>query len=138
MTSINEMSKKILVTNALPYANNSIHIGHLVGYIQADIWVRYQKMKERDCLYLCASDSHGTPIMLSAEAIGLEPDALAAQYTKEHSKDFQDFLIEFDNFKEYSSLVNIFSKTRLNSVSKSFSFTISAEFKLTIDIAFLV
>ena len=98
MTSTNEMSKKILVTNALPYANNSIHIGHLVGYIQADIWVRYQKMKERDCLYLCASDSHGTPIMLSAEAIGLEPEALAEQYTKEHSKDFQDFLIEFDNY----------------------------------------
>ena len=98
MTSTNEISKKILVTNALPYANGSIHIGHLVGYIQADIWVRYQKMKKRDCLYLCASDSHGTPIMLSAEAIGLEPEALAEQYTKEHSKDFQDFLIEFDNY----------------------------------------
>ena len=106
MTSTNEISKKILVTNALPYANGSIHIGHLVGYIQADIWVRYQKMKKRDCLYLCASDSHGTPIMLSAEAIGLEPEALAEQYTKEHSKDFQDFLIEFDNYHSTHTVEN--------------------------------
>ena len=98
MTSTGELNKKILVTNALPYANGSVHIGHLVGYIQADIWVRFQKMKEKDCLYLCASDSHGTPIMLSAESIGLEPEALAEQYTKEHAKDFHDFLIEFDNY----------------------------------------
>ena len=78
---------KILVFNALPYANNSIHIGHLVGYIQADIWVRFQKLQGLECLYLCASDAHGTPIMLSAEEIGVDPKELAAEYTLQHRQD---------------------------------------------------
>ena len=73
--------KKLLVTNALPYANDSIHIGHLVGYIQADIWVRFQKLQGTDCLYVCASDAHGTPIMLRAEKIGVDPEELANEYT---------------------------------------------------------
>jgi methionyl-tRNA synthetase len=95
---LNEANKNILVTNALPYANGPIHIGHMVGYIQADIWVRFQKMQQRNIVYVCASDAHGAPIMLSAEELGVEPDELAEQYTKQHAKDFSDFLIEFDNY----------------------------------------
>ena len=108
--------KKLLVTNALPYANDSIHIGHLVGYIQADIWVRFQKLQGTDCLYVCASDAHGTPIMLRAEKIGVDPEELADQYTQEHHRDFKDFLINFDNYytthsKENQELIEeIFSK----------------------------
>ena len=95
---MNKANKNILVTNALPYANGPIHIGHMVGYVQADIWVRFQKMQQRNIVYVCASDAHGAPIMLSAEELGVEPDELAAQYTKQHAKDFNDFLIEFDNY----------------------------------------
>ena len=95
---MNEANKNILVTNALPYANGPIHIGHMVGYVQADIWVRFQKMQQRNVVYVCASDAHGAPIMLSAEELGVEPDELAEQYTKQHAKDFSDFLIEFDNY----------------------------------------
>lgn len=95
---MNKANKNILVTNALPYANGPIHIGHMVGYVQADIWVRFQKMQQRNIVYVCASDAHGAPIMLSAEELGVEPDELAAQYTKQHAKDFSDFLIEFDNY----------------------------------------
>ena len=97
---------KILVFNALPYANNSIHIGHLVGYIQADIWVRFQKLQGLECLYLCASDAHGTPIMLSAEEIGVDPKELAAEYTLQHRQDFSDFLIQFDNYHTTDSKEN--------------------------------
>ena len=97
---------KILVFSALPYANNSIHIGHLVGYIQADIWVRFQKLQGLECLYLCASDAHGTPIMLSAEEIGVDPKELAAEYTLQHRKDFSDFLIQFDNYHTTDSKEN--------------------------------
>jgi len=114
--------KKLLVTNALPYANDSIHIGHLVGYIQADIWVRFQKMQGTDCLYVCASDAHGTPIMLRAERLGLNPEELADQYTQEHHRDFKDFLINFDNYytthsKENQELIEeIFSKLVKNNL----------------------
>ena len=97
---------KILVFNALPYANNSIHIGTLVGYIQADIWVRFQKLQGLECLYLCASDAHGTPIMLSAEEIGVDPKELAAEYTIQHRQDFSDFLIQFDNYHTTDSKEN--------------------------------
>jgi len=97
---------KLLVFNALPYANNSIHIGHLVGYIQADIWVRFQKLQGLECLYLCASDAHGTPIMLSAEKIGVDPKELAAEYTIQHRQDFSDFLIQFDNYHTTDSKEN--------------------------------
>jgi len=95
---LNEAKKNIFVTNALPYANGPIHIGHMVGYVQADIWVRFQKMQQRNVVYVCASDAHGAPIMLSAEELGVAPDELAEQYTKQHAKDFSDFLIEFDNY----------------------------------------
>jgi len=92
------MSRKILVTNALPYANGPIHLGHLVGYIQADIWVRFQRMRGNECHYVCADDAHGTPIMLKARSEGITPEELIARIGKEHAADFADFLVEFDNY----------------------------------------
>ena len=90
--------RKILVTSALPYANGSPHMGHLVEYIQTDIWVRFQKLRGHDCIYVCASDSHGTPIMLKARELGITPEELTEGYSKEFVSDFADFGIEFDNY----------------------------------------
>jgi methionyl-tRNA synthetase len=90
--------RKILVTSALPYANGSIHIGHLVEYIQTDIWVRAQKLRGHECYYVCADDAHGTPIMLKAQKEGIEPEALIARFSAEHQADFADFAIQFDNY----------------------------------------
>ncbi len=90
--------RKILVTSALPYVNGSPHMGHLVEYIQTDIWVRFQKLRGHDCIYVCASDSHGTPIMLKARELGITPEALTAGYSEEFVRDFSDFNIEFDNY----------------------------------------
>ena len=90
--------RKILVTSALPYANGSIHLGHLVEYIQTDIWVRFQKMQGHTVHYVCADDTHGTPIMLRAEKEGVTPEALIDAVHKEHSADFKEFLVEFDNY----------------------------------------
>ncbi len=93
------MSKrKILVTSALPYANGSIHLGHLVEYIQTDIWVRFQKMQGHEVYYVCADDTHGTPIMLRAEKEGITPEALIVRVQKEHERDFAGFHVEFDNY----------------------------------------
>jgi len=92
------MSRKILVTSALPYANGSIHLGHLVEYIQTDIWVRFQKMQGHECYYACADDTHGTPVMLRAEAEGIAPEQLIARVHGEHLRDFQGFHVAFDNY----------------------------------------
>lgn len=92
------MTRKILATNALPYANGVLHLGHLVGSIQGDIWVRFNKMLGSDCLYICGSDSHGTPIMIQAEKMGVSPETLIADIRQKQEQDFTDFLIEFDNF----------------------------------------
>lgn len=100
------MSRKILVTSALPYANGSIHLGHLVEYIQTDIWVRFQKMQGHAVHYVCADDTHGTPIMLRAEKEGVTPEALIDAVHKEHSQDFADFLVEFDNYHSTNSAEN--------------------------------
>ncbi len=91
-------SRRILVTSALPYANGPIHIGHLVEYIQVDIWVRFQKMRGHECYFVCADDAHGTPIMLRAKAEGINPQALIDRVHAEHLSDFQGFNIEFDNY----------------------------------------
>ena len=90
--------RKMLVTSALPYANGSIHLGHLVEYIQTDIWVRFQKMQGHTVHYVCADDTHGTPIMLRAEKEGITPETLIERVHVEHSADFADFLVEFDNY----------------------------------------
>ncbi len=100
------MTKKILVTSALPYANGSIHLGHLVEYIQTDIWVRFQKMQGHTVHYVCADDTHGTPIMLRAEKEGITPEALIDAVHKEHSQDFKEFLVEFDNYYSTNSEEN--------------------------------
>ncbi|WP_455200384.1 methionine--tRNA ligase [Kaarinaea lacus] len=93
-----DTKRKILVTSALPYANGSIHIGHLVEYIQTDIWVRFQKMRGLQCTYVCADDAHGTPIMLRAQSEGITPEELVARIHKEHQADFADFHVAFDNY----------------------------------------
>jgi methionyl-tRNA synthetase len=92
------MSRKILVTSALPYANGAIHLGHLVEYIQTDIWVRFQKMSGNECWYVCADDTHGTPIMLRAEKEGITPEQLIERVHGEHYRDFSGFLVGFDNY----------------------------------------
>ena len=96
-------SRKILVTSALPYANGSIHLGHLVEYIQTDIWTRFQKMQGHTVHYVCADDTHGTPIMLRAEKEGITPEALIDGVHKEHRADFDGFLVEFDNYYSTNS-----------------------------------
>jgi methionyl-tRNA synthetase len=91
-------TRKILVTSALPYANGPIHIGHLVEYVQTDIWVRFQKLRGHQCIYVCADDAHGTPIMLRAQQEGISPEQLIARVGEEHRTDFKDFLIDFDDY----------------------------------------
>ncbi|MBI5439419.1 MAG: methionine--tRNA ligase [Nitrosomonadales bacterium] len=91
-------NRKILVTSALPYANGSIHLGHLVEYIQTDIWVRFQKMLGNECHYVCADDTHGTPIMLRAEKEGITPEQLIDRVWHEHKADFDGFHVEFDHY----------------------------------------
>ena len=93
-----DKQRKILVTSALPYANGPIHIGHLVEYIQTDIWARFQKLRGHTCYYVCADDAHGTPIMLRAEEDGVTPEALIERVGQEHRADFAAFAISFDNY----------------------------------------
>ena len=90
--------RDILVTSALPYANGPIHLGHLLEYIQSDIWVRYQKLRGENCHYVCADDAHGTAIMLRAEREGITPEQLISRIQAEHERDFAGFLVEFDNY----------------------------------------
>jgi len=103
---MSQQPRKILVTSALPYANGSIHLGHLVEYIQTDIWVRFQKMSGQECYYVCADDTHGTPIMLRAEQEGITPEELIERVHNEHLQDFTDFNIEFDNYYSTNSPEN--------------------------------
>ncbi len=106
MPAMAQAKRKILVTSALPYANGPIHLGHLVEYIQTDIWVRFQKMCGHDCYYVCADDAHGTPIMLRAQQEGIEPGALIARMGQDHLRDFTDFGIGFDNYGSTDSAEN--------------------------------
>ena len=101
------MTRKMLVTSALPYANGSIHLGHLVEYIQTDIWVRFHKMQaETQCYYVCADDTHGTPIMLRAEKENITPEQLIAKSHGEHRRDFSGFHITFDSYTSTNSEEN--------------------------------
>ncbi len=99
----NMTPRKILVTSALPYANGSIHLGHLVEYIQTDIWVRFQKMQGHEVHYVCADDTHGTPIMLRAQNEGITPEQLIDRVWHEHKADFDGFNIEFDHYGSTNS-----------------------------------
>ena len=99
-------SSKILVTSALPYANGPIHLGHLVEYIQTDIWVRFRKSLGDDIAYICADDAHGTPIMLKAKEQKISPEDLISQMKEEHEKDFEKFFIDFDHYSSTNSEKN--------------------------------
>jgi methionyl-tRNA synthetase len=103
--------RDILVTSALPYANGPIHIGHLVEYIQTDIWARFQKMRGHNCYYVCADDAHGTPIMLRARQEGISPEDLIARVAVEHQADFAAFRIGFDNYHSTHSPENRYFAT---------------------------
>jgi methionyl-tRNA synthetase len=114
------MPRKIIVTSALPYANGPIHLGHLVEYLQTDIWVRFQKMCGNECFYFWADDTHGTPIMISARAAGISPEQLIGEMHKEHKKDFDDFYIEYDNFYSTHSPENkYFSELIFNRLNEA-------------------
>ncbi|AVF34905.1 methionine--tRNA ligase [Rahnella sikkimica] len=92
------VAKKILVTCALPYANGSIHLGHMLEHIQADVWVRFQRMRGNEVHFICADDAHGTPIMLKAQQLGIKPEEMIAEMSQEHQKDFAGFGISYDNY----------------------------------------
>ncbi|MBN1436399.1 MAG: methionine--tRNA ligase [Sedimentisphaerales bacterium] len=114
------MTRRILVTAALPYANGSIHIGHLVEYIQTDIWVRFQKMQGHDCIYCCADDTHGTPIMIRARKEGVAPEQIIEKMHAEHQRDFAGFNIDFDSYYSTHSPENQqFSETIFNALKDS-------------------
>ncbi len=98
--------RKILVTSALPYANGDIHLGHLVEYIQTDIWVRYQKLRGNDCIYICADDTHGTAIMLAAQKRGITPEEYVGEIYQRHTADFNEFGVKFDYFGNTNSTEN--------------------------------
>ena len=93
-----QTTRKLLVTYALPYANGSLHLGHLVGFIQTDIWVRFQKMQGSDCVFICGCDGHGTPIMIQAEKLNIRPEQLVEQFRAEHKKDIDGFFVALDNY----------------------------------------
>ncbi len=98
--------RRILITGALPYANGSLHIGHLVGYFQADMWKRFQKMLGHECYYICGDDTHGTPVMVSAQKQAISPEVLIDRMWKEHFQDFADFQVEFDHYTTTNSKTN--------------------------------
>ena len=98
MSNIAPATRKILVTSALPYANGAIHLGHLLEYVQTDIWVRFQKSRGHQCHYVCADDAHGTAIMLRAEQEGITPEELIDRVSREHQQDFARFGVAFDNY----------------------------------------
>ena len=103
---MSEGHRRILVTSALPYANGSIHLGHLVEYVQTDIWVRYQRLRGHECCYVCADDAHGTPIMLRAQSEGIAPEELIQRVGEEHRRDLGDFHVAFDNYHSTHSVEN--------------------------------
>ena len=112
------MSKQLIITSALPYANGPLHFGHLLEHVQTDIWVRTNKLLKNECIYLCASDAHGTPIMMKAESENVNPEELVKSFTKEHEKTLKSFYINHDNYytthseenKKYSELIFLRSK----------------------------
>src|SRR6056297_544290 len=100
------MTRRLLVTSALPYANGPIHIGHLVEYIQTDIWVRFQKLIGNRCVYICADDTHGTAIMIRAKKEGRSEEELIAEMSVAHQRDFANFHIQFDHYGSTNSEEN--------------------------------
>ncbi|MEQ5285647.1 MULTISPECIES: methionine--tRNA ligase [Providencia] len=103
---MSQVANKLLVTCALPYANGSIHLGHILEHIQADIWVRYQRMRGKEVHFICADDAHGTPIMLKAQQLGVTPEEMIAAVNQEHQNDFAGFAISYDNYHSTHSEEN--------------------------------
>ncbi len=101
-----QVAKKILVTCALPYANGSIHLGHMLEHIQADIWVRFQRMRGNQVYFICADDAHGTPIMLKAQQLGVAPETMIDEMNREHQQDFAGFGVSYDNYHSTHSEEN--------------------------------
>ncbi len=114
-----ENKRKILVTSALPYANGPIHLGHMVEYIQTDIWARFQRLRGHTCIYVCADDAHGTPIMLRAQLEGIDPQELIDRMKAEHERDFADFHVAFDNFHSTHSEENRFFAEQIYLAAKA-------------------
>jgi methionyl-tRNA synthetase len=114
------MDKNLIVTCALPYANGDIHLGHMLEHIQADIWVRFQKMQGNSCYFICADDTHGAPVMLKAEQLGISPETMIAGVYKEHTTDLKEFGISYDNYYTTNSpeskelVYDIFEKLKDN------------------------
>ncbi|HHH49465.1 MAG TPA: hypothetical protein ENK52_00635 [Saprospiraceae bacterium] len=119
--------RNILITSALPYANGPIHLGHMVEYIQTDIWARFQRLRGNSCIYVCADDAHGTPIMLRAQQEGIEPQELIDKMKSQHERDFADFHVAFDNFHSthseenrlFSEQIYLAAKAKGNIVTKT-------------------
>ncbi|MEM7645614.1 MAG: methionine--tRNA ligase [Pseudomonadota bacterium] len=105
MTTV-EKQRRIIATSALPYANGAIHVGHLVEYLQTDFWIRFQKMRGHKAIYICADDTHGTPIMIRARQEEIEPEQLIAKSQEEHQRDFAGFQIQFDHYSSTHSEEN--------------------------------
>lgn len=122
---MSDATRNILVTCALPYANGSIHLGHMLEHIQADIWVRFQRMCGHNIHFICADDAHGTPIMLKSQQLGITPEEMIAAVSKEHQADFAGFQISFDNYHSTHSVENrhfselIYTKLKANGFIKS-------------------
>jgi len=122
-----ENKRKILITSALPYANGPIHLGHMLEYIQTDIWARFQRLRGHSCIFAWADDAHGTPIMLRAQQEGIEPQELIDKMKAEHERDFKDFFISYDNFhtthsdenKHFSEQIYLAAKAKGNIAVKT-------------------
>ena len=108
------MTRKILVTSALPYANGSIHLGHMVEHIQTDVWVRFQKLRGHECHYCCADDTHGTPVMLAAQKQGIAPEDMIAKVREEH-------LADFTGFSSATTIITAPIPLKTNSFPKTFT-----------------
>mgnify|MGYP003986506491 FL=1 len=98
MSENTKNKRKLIVTSALPYANSSLHLGHILEAVQTDIWVRFQNQNLNECLYFCADDTHGTPVMLKAQELGLSPEELIKNVKKDHIETYEKYGIDFTNF----------------------------------------
>ena len=103
---MNESRRQILLTSALPYANGDMHLGHMLEYIQTDIWARFQRAQGHECYFAWADDAHGTPVMLRARSEGISPEQLIARMNEEHKADFRDFGISYDNYSSTHTEIN--------------------------------
>jgi len=129
----NPVPRKLFVTNALPYANGPLHLGHLVGYIQGDVWVRFQRLCGNEVKYVCADDAHGTPIMLAAEKAGVSPEQFIAGIKTAHERDFAGFHVAFDHYHSTHSEENRVLSERIYSALEKNEFIVAREIEQAYD-----